>query len=131
MKLFLNRPSRIVYAVASSVLVMAATLTSGGPASARSDQGPQLRQARAAAAAPCGFFRYSVRESQFAAYRHCGETTVRIHVDVRGGGSANGFHLCVGPGATQLPGAGPNYLNAYYIGGAGCRSGERSGHTAH
>lgn len=79
----------------------------------------------------CGFFRYSVRESQFAAYNHCAETTVLVHVDVRGGGSANDYHLCVGPGRTQLPGAGPNYLNAYYIGGAGCRSGDRTGHSPH
>ncbi|MFD9293424.1 DUF6355 family natural product biosynthesis protein [Streptomyces sp. NPDC060030] len=110
---------------------MAATVTSGGSAAARSALGPELRPARATAATTCGFFRYSVRESQFAAYRHCGTTTVRIHVDVRGGGSTNDFHLCVNPGETQLPGAGPNYLNAYYIGGAGCRSGERTGHTPH
>ena len=79
-------------------------------------------------ATPCGFFRYSVNESQFAGYNHCGTTTVRVHVDVRGGGSANDYNLCVSPGRTQLPGAGPNYLNAYYIGGAGCRSGERTAH---
>ena len=40
--------------------------------------------------------------SWFAAYNHCGPTTVRIHADVSGGGSTNDFHLCVGPGQTHL-----------------------------
>ncbi|MWA02934.1 hypothetical protein F8568_021650 [Actinomadura sp. LD22] len=104
-----------------------------GPAHAEVERGTQVRQAGADAfaAPPCGFFRYNVRASEFAAYNHCGSTTVRIHVDVRGGGSTNDYHLCVSPGRTQFPGAGPNYLNAYYIGGAGCRSGERTGHTRH
>ncbi|MEV3930468.1 DUF6355 family natural product biosynthesis protein [Streptomyces sp. NPDC049944] len=106
-------------------------MTSTSPSFAGSARGPAAQQTTVNAAVPCGFFRYSVRESRFAAYNHCGETTVRIHVDVRGGGSSNDFHLCVSPGRTQLPGAGPNYLNAYYIGGAGCRSGERTGHTSH
>jgi hypothetical protein len=102
-----------------------------GLAHAESERGPEVRQAGVSSLPQCGFFRYSVRQSQFAAYNHCGETTVRVHVDVRGGGSTNDYHLCVSPGPTQLPGAGPNYLNAYYIGGAGCRSGDRNGHTPH
>ncbi|MGN9793001.1 DUF6355 family natural product biosynthesis protein [Streptomyces sp. OZ13] len=123
------RPLRAVLAGASSAaLVMTAF---SGPAHAESERGPEVRQAGASALAPCGFFRYGVRESRFAAYNHCGGTTVRVHVDVRGGGSTNDYHLCVSPGPTQLPGAGPNYLNAYYIGGAGCRSGDRTGHTPH
>ncbi|MFF3833098.1 DUF6355 family natural product biosynthesis protein [Streptomyces sp. NPDC002455] len=131
MKLTLTRFPRAAFALAAGTLLATAAVASAGPAHPESARGPQVRQAPAAPAAQCGFFRYSVRESQFAAYNHCGETTVRIHVDVRGGGSGNDFHLCVGPGATQLPGAGPNYLNAYYIGGAGCRNGERTGHTSH
>lgn len=99
------------------------------PAHAEFERASEVRQAAPVSLVPCGFFRYSVRESQFAAYNHCGTTTVRVHVDVRGGGSTNDYHLCVSPGRTQLPGAGPNYLNAYYIGGAGCRSGEHTGHT--
>jgi len=130
-KIFSANTVRPVFAVASSALIAVAMATSASPVSAESVSGPEARQASASAAAPCGFFRYSVRESQFAAYNHCGPTTVRIHVDVRGSGSANDFHLCVGPGNTQLPGAGPNYLNAYYIGGAGCRKGDRTGHTPH
>ncbi|MET9443567.1 DUF6355 family natural product biosynthesis protein [Streptomyces sp. NPDC006610] len=103
------------------------------PAHAEPTSGPQAHQAEVSSFAPppCGFFRYSVQSSQFAAYNHCGPTTVRVHVDVREGGSTNDYHLCVSPGRTQLPGAGPNYLNAYYIGGAGCRSGQRTGHTPH
>ncbi|MFD6281206.1 DUF6355 family natural product biosynthesis protein [Streptomyces sp. NPDC060209] len=131
MKLSLVNSPRLACAVASSALIATAMVMPGGTASAESVRGPEVRQADASSAAQCGFFRYNVRESQFAAYNHCGETTVLIHVDVRGGGSANDFHLCVGPGPTQLPGAGPNYLNAYYIGGAGCQSGYRSGHTPH
>ncbi|MFE2053016.1 DUF6355 family natural product biosynthesis protein [Streptomyces sp. NPDC059459] len=130
MKLSL-RPRRAVLAAASGALTALAAVALPGPAHAESVRGPEVRQAAAGSLAPCGFFRYSVRESQFAGYRHCGETTVLVHVDVRGGGSTNDYHLCVGPGATQLPGAGPNYLNAYYIGGAGCALGSRTGHTAH
>jgi hypothetical protein len=129
-KPFLNSV-RVATAVASSVLTAAAVVTSSGPAHAASAHQPQARPAATASAVPCGFFRYSVRESQFAAYNHCGETTVLVHVDVRGGGSTNDYHLCVGPNRTQLPGAGPNYLNAYYIGGAGCRLGDRSPHSPH
>lgn len=81
-------------------------------------------------ATPCGFFKYWVNSSQFASYNHCGPTTIRIHADVTGGGSGNDFHLCVGPGVTPL-GAGGNYLNAYYIGGAGCPWKQRSGHSPH
>ncbi|MFJ8750145.1 DUF6355 family natural product biosynthesis protein [Streptomyces sp. NPDC102441] len=132
MKPSLTNSPRAAFALAASALVAAATVASAGPAFPESVRGPEVRQAgTVSAAAQCGFFRYNVRESQFAAYGHCGETTVLIHVDVRGGGSANDFHLCVGPGPTQLPGAGPNYLNAYYIGGAGCRKGDRTGHTPH
>jgi hypothetical protein len=112
------------------MLTATAVITSSGPVQAASAQVPRARPA-AASAVPCGFFRYSVRASQFAAYNHCGPTTVLVHVDVRGGGSTNDYHLCVGPDRTQLPGAGPNYLNAYYIGGAGCHLGDRSPHTAH
>lgn len=115
---------------ASSALTALTVMAFPGPAHAEAGRGPEVRQADAAST-PCGFFRYKVRESEFAAYNHCGETTVRVHVDVRGGGSGNDYHLCVSPGPTQLPGAGPNYLNAYYIGGAGCRSGDRTGHTPH
>ncbi len=82
------------------------------------------------AATPCGFYKYWVRASWFAAYNHCGPTTVRIHADVSGGGSANDFHLCVGPGQTFL-GAGGDYLNAYYIGGVNCPRGQRTVHYAH
>lgn len=131
MKLSLNHTRRVACAAAASALVATAMTTSTSPSFAGSARAPAAQQTTASTAVPCGFFRYSVRESQFAAYNHCGETTVRIHVDVRGGGSSNDFHLCVSPGRTQLPGAGPNYLNAYYIGGAGCRSGERTGHTSH
>ncbi|MFB4426638.1 DUF6355 family natural product biosynthesis protein [Streptomyces sp. QL37] len=131
MKLSLPRSPRAALALTASALAAAATVASAAPAFPESARGPEVRQTGAVFAAQCGFFRYSVRESQFAAYNHCGETTVLIHVDVRGGGSGNDFHLCVGPGPTQLPGAGPNYLNAYYIGGAGCRIGVRSGHTPH
>ncbi|MFJ8884571.1 DUF6355 family natural product biosynthesis protein [Streptomyces sp. NPDC102402] len=131
MKLSLTQACRVAFAAAAGTLVATTMVTSASPSFAGSAPGPAVQQTRASAAAQCGFFRYSVRESQFAAYNHCGETTVRIHVDVRGGGSSNDFHLCVSPGPTQLPGAGPNYLNAYYIGGAGCRSGERTGHTPH
>ncbi|MET7368769.1 DUF6355 family natural product biosynthesis protein [Streptomyces sp. NPDC005566] len=130
-KLPLPRPSRVAVALASGALIATAIVTSAVPSFAESARGPEVRQASVGSAPQCGFFRYSVRESRFAAYNHCGETTVLIHVDVRGGGSGNDFHLCVSPGATQLPGAGPNYLNAYYIGGAGCRSGDRTGHTPH
>lgn len=131
MKLSLSKSPRVACAVASSALIATALVTFGGPAFAESVSGPEVRQAGASSAAPCGFFEYSVRESRFAAYNHCGPTTVLIHIDVRGKGSTNDYHLCVGPGPTQLPGAGPNYLNAYYIGGAGCRLGDRSGHTPH
>ncbi|MFJ9411176.1 DUF6355 family natural product biosynthesis protein [Streptomyces sp. NPDC101393] len=131
MKLSLFPSPRVACAVASSALIASALVTSAGPAFAGPVRGPEARQAEASSAAQCGFFRYSVRESQFAAYGHCGPTTVLIHVDVRGHGSTNDYHLCVGLGNTQLPGAGPNYLNAYYIGGAGCRLGHRSGHTPH
>ncbi|WP_406387710.1 DUF6355 family natural product biosynthesis protein [Streptomyces sp. NBC_00887] len=131
MKLSLPTSPRVTVALASSALIATAMVTSTGPSFAESARGPEVQQAAASTAPQCGFFRYSVRESRFAAYNHCGGTTVLIHVDVRGGGSGNDFHLCVGPGATQLPGAGPNYLNAYYIGGAGCRSGDRTGHTPH
>ncbi|MFD5661641.1 DUF6355 family natural product biosynthesis protein [Streptomyces hirsutus] len=123
------RPLRAVLAAVSSAAL--AMMAFPGPAHAEPERGPEMRQAGASPLAPCGFFRYNVRESQFAGYNHCGETTVRVHVDVRGGGSTNDYHLCVSPGPTQLPGAGPNYLNAYYIGGAGCRSGDRTGHTPH
>ncbi|MFD3514816.1 DUF6355 family natural product biosynthesis protein [Streptomyces sp. NPDC058657] len=123
------RPLRAVLAAASSLTL--AMITWAGPAQAESGRGPEVREAGVGAYAPCGFFRYSVRESRFAAYNHCGPTTVRVHVDVRGGGSTNDYHLCVSPGRTQLPGAGPNYLNAYYIGGAGCPSGQRTPHTPH
>ncbi|MER5615148.1 DUF6355 family natural product biosynthesis protein [Streptomyces sp. NPDC002215] len=123
------RPVRAVLAAATSAAL--AMMAFAGPAHAEFERGPEARQAGSSSLAPCGFFRYSVRESQFAAYNHCGPTTVRVHVDVRGGGSTNDYHLCVSPGRTQLPGAGPNYLNAYYIDGAGCRSGDRTGHTPH
>jgi hypothetical protein len=126
---FPPRPVRAVLAGASSAALVMMALS--GPAHAEAERGPAVRRTQASALAPCGFFRYSVRESQFAAYNHCGETTVRVHVDVRGGGSTNDYHLCVSPGRTQLPGAGPNYLNAYYIGGAGCRSGDRTAHAPH
>ncbi|MGH3939721.1 MAG: DUF6355 family natural product biosynthesis protein [Pseudonocardiaceae bacterium] len=106
------------------------SLTAAGPAQAASVE-ESVPAGNSQAAAQCGFYRYNVQASQFAAYNHCGPTTVRIHVDVRGNGGANNFHLCVGPGNTQLPGAGPNYDNAYYIGGAGCREGQRGGHTPH
>ncbi|WP_370375287.1 DUF6355 family natural product biosynthesis protein [Streptomyces laculatispora] len=53
-----------------------------GPARAEFERGPHVRRAGAASSVPCGFFRYSVRESRFAAYSHCGTTTVRLHVDV-------------------------------------------------
>lgn len=123
------RPLRAVLAAASSAAL--AMLAFPSPAHAEFERASEVRQAAPGSLVPCGFFRYSVRESQFAAYNHCGTTTVRVHVDVRGGGSTNDYHLCVSPGRTQLPGAGPNYLNAYYIGGAGCRSGEQTGHTPH
>ncbi|MFC8226521.1 DUF6355 family natural product biosynthesis protein [Streptomyces sp. NPDC057287] len=113
------------------MLAATAMVTSTAPTFAESTRAPETIRTRASAAVQCGFFRYNVRESQFAGYNHCGETTVLVHVDVRGGGSSNDYHLCVSPGPTQLPGAGPNYLNAYYIGGAGCRSGARTGHTSH
>ncbi|MFJ8870100.1 DUF6355 family natural product biosynthesis protein [Streptomyces sp. NPDC102473] len=131
MKPSLARTRRIAVAAASGALVATSMVASAGPTAAESVRGPEVRQTRPSAAVQCGFFRYSVRESQFAGYNHCGETTVLVHVDVRGSGSANDYHLCVSPGPTQLPGAGPNYLNAYYIGGAGCRSGQRTGHTSH
>ncbi|MFE2499948.1 DUF6355 family natural product biosynthesis protein [Streptomyces scopuliridis] len=123
------RPLRAVLAAASSAAL--AMLAFPSPAHAEFERASEVRRAAPVSLVPCGFFRYSVRESQFAAYNHCGTTTVRVHVDVRGGGSTNDYHLCVSPGRTQLPGAGPNYLNAYYIGGAGCRSGEHTGHTPH
>jgi len=131
-----SRSARLAI-VAAAVVTLAVPLagTAGAttPADAPSSPGGASRGSAVteAAAAKCGFFRYQVRESRFAAYGHCGSTTVRIHVDVRGGGSGNDFHLCVGPGDTMLPGAGPNYLNAYYIGGAGCPRNQRSAHTAH
>ena len=131
MKLSSIRSPRTAVLLASGVLVAAATAVSAGPASAGSARGPEARPAGMAAPTPCGFFRYKVRESQFAAYNHCGPTTVLVHVDVRGGGSTNDYHLCVGPDRTHLPGAGPNYLNAYYIGGAGCTLGAPSAHTSH
>ncbi|KIF67044.1 hypothetical protein HY68_35325 [Streptomyces sp. AcH 505] len=128
-KLFHRPLQAALAAVASSAAL--AMMALPGPAHAESGRGPEARQAAAGSLTQCGFFRYSVRESQFAGYNHCGETTVRVHVDVRGHGSTNDYHLCVNPGRTQLPGAGPNYLNVYYIGGAGCRAGERTAHTAH
>ncbi|WP_434587300.1 DUF6355 family natural product biosynthesis protein [Streptomyces sp. A5-4] len=131
MKLSLSHYRRVARAVASSALIATAMVTSPGPAFAESARGPEVRQAGASSAAQCGFYRYRVRESQFAAYNHCGPTTVLVHVDVRGHGSTNDYHLCVGPNNTQLPGAGPNYLNAYYIGGAGCPIGKHSAHTPH
>lgn len=121
------RSVRAVLAAASGIVL---AMTFSAPAHAELESGSQAG-ARSFAPPPCGFFRYSVQSSQFAAYNHCGPTTVRLHVDVRGGGSTNDYHLCVGPGRTQLPGAGPNYLNAYYIGGAGCPSGQRTAHTSH
>lgn len=125
-------PRRAVLAAASTALTALALAVSPSPAHAETGLGQEARQASASPLAPqCGFYRYSVRESQFAAYNHCGETTILVHVDARGGGSGNDYHLCVGPGQTQLPGAGPNYLNAYYIGGAGCQKGSRTPHTAH
>ncbi|MFD7866350.1 DUF6355 family natural product biosynthesis protein [Streptomyces sp. NPDC059783] len=125
----LFRPRRTALAAVSGAALF--MMVFPGPAHAGPERGPEVLRAGAGSAVPCGFFRYSVRESQFAAYNHCGTTTVRLHVDVQGGGSGNDYHLCVSPGRTQLPGAGPNYLNAYYIGGAGCRSGERTAHTPH
>ncbi|WP_376699996.1 DUF6355 family natural product biosynthesis protein [Streptomyces candidus] len=95
------------------------------------ERAPGAGQTATSASVPCGFYRYTVRESRFAGYNHCGPTTVRVHVDVAGGGSGNDYHLCVSPGAKDFPGAGPNYLNAYYIGGAGCPSGHKSAHTPH
>ncbi|MEU1039879.1 DUF6355 family natural product biosynthesis protein [Streptomyces sp. NPDC005551] len=122
---------RAATAAASSILTALALTAFPGPAHAEPGRGPEVRQAGASSLTQCGFFRYRVRESQFAGYNHCGDTTVLVHVDVRGGGSTNDYHLCVKPGPTQLPGAGPNYLNAYYIGGAGCPSGRRTAHTPH
>ncbi|MGY6658579.1 DUF6355 family natural product biosynthesis protein [Amycolatopsis sp. TRM77291] len=82
------------------------------------------------AAARCGYYEYSIGASRFAAYNHCGTTTVRIHIDNQGGGSGNDRHLCVGPGYTPLGAAG-NVLNAYYIGGAGCREDQTGPHVPH
>ncbi|CAM5665325.1 hypothetical protein SHIRM173S_11345 [Streptomyces hirsutus] len=76
------RPLRAVLAAASSAAL--AMMVFPGPAHAEPERGPEVRQAGASPLAPCGFFRYNVRESQFAGYNHCGETTVRVHVDVRG-----------------------------------------------
>lgn len=125
-------PRRAVLTAASTALTALALMMSPGPAQAETGGALEAGKASVTPLAPeCGFYRYSVRESQFAAYGHCGETTILVHVDVRGGGSGNDYHLCVGPGQTQLPGAGPNYLNAYYIGGAGCQKGSRTPHTSH
>jgi hypothetical protein len=55
-----------------------------GLAHAESERGPEVRQAGVSSLAQCGFFRYSVRQSQFAAYNHCGETTVRLHATSEG-----------------------------------------------
>lgn len=55
-----------------------------------------------------------------AAYRHCGPTTVMIHVDVPGQGSSNDYPLCVEPWKPHNFGLAGNVLNAYYTGGAGC-----------
>ncbi|WP_143261652.1 DUF6355 family natural product biosynthesis protein [Allokutzneria sp. NRRL B-24872] len=86
--------------------------------------------ARQEAAVRCGYYEFSSGASRFAAYYHCGSTTVRIHIDNQGGGSGNDKHLCVGPGYTPLGAAG-NVVNAYYIGGAGCRKGAVGSHVPH
>lgn len=123
------RPSgrRAVWTVAS--IAAAAVVTFAGPAAASPAASPADHRVNTAAT-PCGFYKYWVRSSWFAAYNHCGPTTIRIHADVTGGGSTNDFHLCVGPGQTHL-GAGGDYLNAYYIGGAGCPKWQRTPHSPH
>ncbi|MER5421010.1 DUF6355 family natural product biosynthesis protein [Streptosporangium roseum] len=120
---------RAVSAVASAVLVAGMMATSASPAHAAPVNGLTVQQ-ESADAPRCGFFINQVRETRFAVYGHCGPTTILVHVDVSGGGSTNDYHLCVGPGNTLLGYYG-NILNAYYIGGAGCRRGDRTGHTPH
>lgn len=119
--------SRAASAVLATAAMTAAMAASAGPASARPVASPAAQPA--AAAATCGFGRYWIGSTPMAKYVHCGTTTVRIHVDMSGGGSGNDLHLCVPPGTTNL-GIGAYVLNAYYIGGAGCAIG-RGPHTPH
>ncbi|MET7504537.1 DUF6355 family natural product biosynthesis protein [Streptomyces microflavus] len=128
MKTFFSSLRGVSMAASSAVLAL---LVVPGAAHAEIGQEPGATQTATSASVQCGFYRYKIRESQFAGYNHCGSTTVRVHVDVAGGGSGNDYHLCVSPGAKDFPGAGPNYLNAYYIGGAGCPSGQKTAHTPH
>lgn len=79
----------------------------------------------AAVSDDCGFTYWWIKSTYVQGYNHCGSTTVRIHVDVRGGGTGNDYNLCVGPGKTALSYS-ADVLNAYYIGGAGCPKGQRS-----
>jgi hypothetical protein len=92
-------------------------LSFAGPASAEPAGGVA---ASGESAEECGFYTYRVRETVLAAYRHCGPTTVEIHVDVPGQGSGNDYNYCSRPWETRNFGLAGNVLNAYYIGGAGC-----------
>ncbi len=86
-----------------------------------------LAPAAATTAAPdsvqakCGFQTYYVQSTKLAYYYHCGSTTVMIHVDVPGQGSANDYNYCSKAWEVRNFGLSGNVLNAYYIGGAGCR----------
>lgn len=102
--------------VGATVAASAALLGAGTAQAAPANQ----------AALPCGFTHwYWGTATLVQGYNHCGSTTVRIHVDVKGSGAANDYNLCVGPGPTALSFS-ADIQNAYYIGGAGCPKGQRS-----
>jgi hypothetical protein len=97
-----------VSAAATTLVASAALVLAASPAAAAENSGE------------CGFYTYRVNETVIAAYRHCGDTTVRIHVDVPGQGSGNDYDYCSKPWEIRNFGLAGNVLNAYYIGGAGC-----------
>jgi hypothetical protein len=107
---------RTISMAATALIAAALTTMMAGPASAE----PAAGTAASGASAECGFFTYRVNETLLAAYRHCGPTTVEIHVDVPGQGSGNDYNYCSRPNETRNFGLAGNVLNAYYVGGAGC-----------
>jgi hypothetical protein len=118
----IGRTARLATVGAAAAATAALLGMSAGTAAAAPAPQPA---SPAAVAADCGFTYWYIRSTYVQGYNHCGPTTVRIHVDVRGSGSANDYNLCVGPGLTALSYS-VDVLNAYYIGGAGCPKGQRS-----
>jgi hypothetical protein len=107
---------KIAFTAATALIAAALTTIVAGPASAA----PAAGAAASGASAECGFYTYRVNETLLAAYRHCGPTTVEIHVDVPGHGSGNDYNYCSKPYEVRNFGLAGNVLNAYYVGGAGC-----------